>query len=233
MIATNPDNLSDKAILNGLTLWEAIFSFGSPALVESAQMGQQAVKAPEMKNMGFWDIIGAAGSTIVQLQHNHGRQAEIIKELKSEILGLIKKADLMAFGYKEPREIDDAPIKIPPDLFLNGEINWNNSELKNRNFEFSAIRIFSNNHFMAPEKLNADKKEIKIKNNFSEIEPDRHIDEKRAAEYLGISYKTLQGYRVKGGGPEFVKIGKKTVRYKFSDLQKWTENKKKKNTSQN
>ncbi|MBI1328112.1 MAG: helix-turn-helix domain-containing protein [Alphaproteobacteria bacterium] len=86
---------------------------------------------------------------------------------------------------------------------------------------------------MAPEKLNADKKEIKIKNNFSEIEPDRHIDEKRAAEYLGISYKTLQGYRVKGGGPEFVKIGKKTVRYKFSDLQKWTENKKKKNTSQN
>jgi hypothetical protein len=42
----------------------------------------------------------------------------------------------------------------------------------------------------------------------------------------------MQGYRVKGGGPEFVKISHKVVRYKIADLIKWTQNRKRKNTSE-
>lgn len=67
---------------------------------------------------------------------------------------------------------------------------------------------------------------------FSNLPSDRYIDEKQVAEYLGISAKTLQGYRVKGGGPEFMKLGHKTVRYKISDIQEWAKNHKKKNTSE-
>lgn len=66
---------------------------------------------------------------------------------------------------------------------------------------------------------------------FADLDPDLHIDEKKAAAYLGISPRTLQGYRTKGGGPEFVKISHKVVRYKVSDLIKWTNSKRQRNTS--
>ena len=70
-----------------------------------------------------------------------------------------------------------------------------------------------------------------FKGSFTELDPDLHIDEKKAATYLGISPRTLQGYRVKGGGPEFIKISHKVVRYKIADLIKWAGSRKRKNTS--
>ena len=108
--------------------------------------------------------------------------------------------------------------------------------------EFTGVRILRELHpvinLKSEKSEKAENSEIKqISNsksgkfNFSDLEDDRYIDEKTAAEFLGIAVKTLQGYRVKGGGPEFRKIGAKTVRYKFSDLKIWAESRKKKNTS--
>ncbi|WP_181951993.1 helix-turn-helix transcriptional regulator [Pseudovibrio ascidiaceicola] len=48
------------------------------------------------------------------------------------------------------------------------------------------------------------------------------ITEAAAADYLGISIRTIQAWRVRGGGPIFVKMGK-TVRYRSSDIQNWIE----------
>ena len=45
----------------------------------------------------------------------------------------------------------------------------------------------------------------------------RLIDEKQAAEFLAISPRTLQAWRVTGGGPIFKKIGR-VVRYDCADL---------------
>lgn len=48
------------------------------------------------------------------------------------------------------------------------------------------------------------------------------MTEKAAAEYLGISIRTLQAWRVRGGGVRFVKMGK-AVRYRPQDLEAWVE----------
>ena len=42
----------------------------------------------------------------------------------------------------------------------------------------------------------------------------------RAADYLGLSHRTLDGYRVSGAGPAFHRFGNR-VRYRRSDLDEW------------
>jgi len=52
---------------------------------------------------------------------------------------------------------------------------------------------------------------------------DRLISERDAADYLSVSMRTLQGWRLKGGGPPYVKVGTKSIRYRRRDLATWTE----------
>ena len=47
------------------------------------------------------------------------------------------------------------------------------------------------------------------------------IDEKRAAEILGVKPRSLQAWRIRGGGPPYVKISAKCVRYRITDLEEW------------
>ena len=49
------------------------------------------------------------------------------------------------------------------------------------------------------------------------------FDTKRAANYLGLSHRTLDGYRVSGAGPAFHRFGNR-VRYRRSDLDDWAAN---------
>ena len=46
------------------------------------------------------------------------------------------------------------------------------------------------------------------------------FDTGRAAAYLGLSERTLEGYRVSGGGPAFHRFGNR-VRYCRADLDAW------------
>jgi predicted site-specific integrase-resolvase len=48
------------------------------------------------------------------------------------------------------------------------------------------------------------------------------LPEKAAAEALHISVKTLQAWRVRGCGPEFVKLGRRIL-YRASSLQRHIE----------
>jgi len=43
-----------------------------------------------------------------------------------------------------------------------------------------------------------------------------------AARYLGLSASTLAKWRVSGGGPLFLKLGRRVV-YRLRDLEKWQE----------
>lgn len=47
------------------------------------------------------------------------------------------------------------------------------------------------------------------------------IPEKRAAEELGLSIKTLQKRRVTGDGPKFLRVSSRCVRYRRADLIAW------------
>jgi hypothetical protein len=48
-------------------------------------------------------------------------------------------------------------------------------------------------------------------------DPDSALNENQAAEFLGVSVRTLQAWRVRGGGPEYCKIGR-AVRYQRRGL---------------
>jgi len=52
---------------------------------------------------------------------------------------------------------------------------------------------------------------------------DRLINEKEAAEFLGYTVRALQNWRIRGGGPKFVKVSARSVRYRFRDLLAWSE----------
>ena len=47
------------------------------------------------------------------------------------------------------------------------------------------------------------------------------LDESEAADYLGLSPRTLQNWRVRGGGPDYVKLSGRMVCYRLVDLNDW------------
>lgn len=61
---------------------------------------------------------------------------------------------------------------------------------------------------------------------------DRMIPEDEAARFLGYSVRALQNWRVRGGGPRFVKVSSRSIRYRRRDLIEWAEQRLQSNTSQ-
>jgi len=51
----------------------------------------------------------------------------------------------------------------------------------------------------------------------------RLIPEQAAAEFLGVEVKTLQAWRVRGGGPAFVRLSRRAIRYQRQCLLNWVE----------
>ena len=43
----------------------------------------------------------------------------------------------------------------------------------------------------------------------------------QASIYTGLAEPTLEGLRSRGGGPRFVRYGRKAVRYLITDLDEW------------
>lgn len=52
---------------------------------------------------------------------------------------------------------------------------------------------------------------------------DQLICEKDAAEFLGYTKRALQNWRLRGGGPRFVKVSARSIRYRRRDLLEWIE----------
>lgn len=49
------------------------------------------------------------------------------------------------------------------------------------------------------------------------------LTEVQAAEVLNVSIRTLQAWRLRGGGPRFVRLSGRAVRYRNSDLASYIE----------
>ena len=47
------------------------------------------------------------------------------------------------------------------------------------------------------------------------------IDEKEAGKFLRFSSRHMQGLRYRGGGPRFIRLSARCVRYRRWDLWKW------------
>lgn len=50
---------------------------------------------------------------------------------------------------------------------------------------------------------------------------DRAVAEAEAAAFLGVKVSTLQAWRVRGGGPRFVRPSHRLIRYTRRDLLAW------------
>jgi excisionase family DNA binding protein len=50
-----------------------------------------------------------------------------------------------------------------------------------------------------------------------------YLTTKQAAEVLGFSKRTLEGLRLRGGGPRYLKVGARAVRYRLADLIAFAE----------
>ena len=48
------------------------------------------------------------------------------------------------------------------------------------------------------------------------------LKEAQAAEFLHFSPRALQNWRCRGGGPKFVRVSSRSIRYRLSDLIEWT-----------
>jgi excisionase family DNA binding protein len=57
------------------------------------------------------------------------------------------------------------------------------------------------------------------------------LTETEAAHLLGFSVRTLQAWRVRGGGPRFVKVSARCVRYQREDLEEWVRERVRRSTS--
>ncbi|MCP3963421.1 MAG: helix-turn-helix domain-containing protein [bacterium] len=52
---------------------------------------------------------------------------------------------------------------------------------------------------------------------------DPLLTTEETAAYVGATPRTLEAWRVRGGGPPFVKVSRRMVRYRLSDLAAWVE----------
>ena len=57
------------------------------------------------------------------------------------------------------------------------------------------------------------------------------IDSNAAAEFCGTTSKTMETWRMKGGGPPFVRVSRKCIRYRRLDLREWADTQMRRSTS--
>ena len=62
--------------------------------------------------------------------------------------------------------------------------------------------------------------------------PNTLVNEREAASILCYSVRALQNWRHRGGGPRFVKVSSRSVRYRRAELDKWIEERTVSHTSQ-
>lgn len=62
------------------------------------------------------------------------------------------------------------------------------------------------------------------------LKPRRYLSEQQAADYIGLSQKTLQRMRVSGNGMPFIKAGARVL-YDLTDLDTFMETRKFQSTS--
>jgi len=52
---------------------------------------------------------------------------------------------------------------------------------------------------------------------------DQLLATRDAAGFLGVSPRTLEDWRWKGGGPHYIALARNCIRYRLSDLEAWVQ----------
>lgn len=65
----------------------------------------------------------------------------------------------------------------------------------------------------------------------SNLSPSPLLNQRDAASYLSVEPRTLEAWRCRGGGPPFVRISARAIRYRREDLSRWIEERVRRSTS--
>lgn len=63
-------------------------------------------------------------------------------------------------------------------------------------------------------------------------DPEALLNQRQAADLMGVSERTLECWRSRGGGPPFVKISRRAVRYRRQDIDQWVGERVQRSTSE-
>ncbi|MEN8893079.1 MAG: helix-turn-helix domain-containing protein [Planktotalea arctica] len=63
-------------------------------------------------------------------------------------------------------------------------------------------------------------------------DPNNLMDEREAASMLCYSVRALQNWRHRGGGPKFIRVSARSIRYRRRDLLEWIDSRTVSNTAQ-
>jgi hypothetical protein len=72
---------------------------------------------------------------------------------------------------------------------------------------------------------------MEVSNGMKNLMNEQFHDTPQAAHILRLSERTLEKWRVTGGGPVYRKFGRRVL-YAYSDLLAWTESARKNSTSE-
>ena len=57
------------------------------------------------------------------------------------------------------------------------------------------------------------------------------VDEKVAAEFPKVTPRSMQAMRQRGGGPQFIRLSSRCIRYRRTDLRAWADARMRSSTS--
>jgi hypothetical protein len=63
------------------------------------------------------------------------------------------------------------------------------------------------------------------------LDPEALLFQSEAAYLIAASTRTLEAWRLHGGGPPFIGLGRRAVRYRRRDLLEWIEARRRRSTS--
>ena len=63
------------------------------------------------------------------------------------------------------------------------------------------------------------------------VHPDALLHTTEAAFLLGLSPRTMEALRLRGGGPAYYSVGRRACRYRRRDLEIWLDVRRRKSTS--
>ncbi len=49
------------------------------------------------------------------------------------------------------------------------------------------------------------------------------LNESQTAQFLGLTIRCLQNWRSRGGGPPYIQISRRAIRYRRADLEAWID----------
>ncbi|MEP3321513.1 MAG: hypothetical protein ABJN40_10745 [Sneathiella sp.] len=125
-----------------ISLQNAPLKFGDEAQAAAYRKYHQEQNGMMMLEKLISNIEGdAKGADIFEgLAVKTTSKLEILTSLRNDTKKRLLSGELTGYGFQSPRNVQDAPVQIPSDLW-NGRINWERDSLTSGSIKLESLRI--------------------------------------------------------------------------------------------